>query len=104
MRGAAHFRSDLGEGSSVDAEWRALLHALEVALAAGETDVVLLGDSASVIDQAKGVARRRLAADAEARFTGLVGRFDRLQFRRIKRTQNLAGIALEQGHRRSWQA
>ena len=101
LRGAVHLNDDLGEGSSGDAEWLALLHALEVASAAGETDLLVLGDSASVIDQAKGVARRRLAPAVEARFVDLVDRFDRLQFRRIKRTQNLAGIALEQGHGRS---
>ena len=101
LRGAVHLRADLSEGSSGDAEWLALLHALEVASAMGETDVLLLGDSASVIDQADGTARRRLAPDLEARFTDLAGRYARLRFRRIKRTQNLAGIALEQVHRRS---
>ena len=56
VRGTVHRRGDLGAGSSGEAEWLALLHALEVALAAGVRDAVLLGDSASVIDQAKGVA------------------------------------------------
>lgn len=96
LRGAVHLRSDLGAGSSGDAEWRALLHALDVAIAAGERDVVLLGDSASVIDQANGTARFRGPAACRARFAELSARFDRLRFRRIKRTQNLAGIALEQ--------
>ena len=95
-----HRLDDLGDGASGDAEWLALLHALDVAIAAGEKELVLLGDSASVIDQAKGVARRRLAPDLEARFIDRVGRFDRVRFRRIKRSQNLAGIALEQVHRR----
>jgi hypothetical protein len=54
-----------------------------------------------VIDQAQGVARRRLAPEDEARFVALSASFDRLRFRRIKRTQNLAGIALEQVRRRS---
>ena len=81
-----------------------MLHALEVALAMGETDLLLLGDSASVIDQAKGMARRRLTAELEARFAELASRFERVRFRRIKRTQNLAGIALEQVRRRSPQA
>ncbi len=93
--GAVHFRDDLGRGSSGDAEWLALLHALEVALAAGETDVILLGDSASVIDQAKGAARLRVSIALQTRFANLASRFDRLRFRRIKRNQNLAGIALE---------
>ena len=101
LRGAVHLRNDLGAGSSGEAEWHALLHALDVAVAAGESDLILLGDSASVIDQAKGLARRRLAPDLEARFADLSARFERLRFRRIKRNQNLAGIALEQVRRRS---
>jgi ribonuclease HI len=101
VRGRAELRFDLGEGSSGEAEWRALLHALEAALAAGERDVLLLGDSASAIDRATGRARRRLAPADEARFLALSASFDRLRFRRIKRHQNLAGIALDQLRRRS---
>jgi ribonuclease HI len=101
VRGIVHVRGDLGAGSSGDAEWLALLHALEVAAAAGERDIILLGDSASVIDQARGIARRRIGPALEARFADLVRPFDRLRFRRIKRNQNLAGIALEQGLQRS---
>jgi ribonuclease HI len=101
VRGETHLESDLGCGSSGDAEWLALLHALDVAAGAGVVDAVLLGDSASVIDQAKGIARRRIAPDMEVRFEALSRRFERLRFRRIKRSQNLAGIALEQVHRRS---
>ena len=101
VRGKVYLRFDRGEGSSGDAEWSALLHALEVALAAGERDVLLLGDSANAIDQATGVARRRLAAHDESRFVALSASFERLRFRRIKRNQNLAGIALEQVRRRS---
>ncbi len=101
LRGAIHFRDDLGEGSSGDAEWLALLHALEVALAAGETDLILLGDSASVIDQAKGSARPCVSLPLQTRFADLTGRFERVRFRRINRNQNLAGIALEQVRQRS---
>ena len=101
LRGAVHLRDDVGAGSSGLAEWLALLHGLETALASGERDVVMLGDSASVIDQARGIAGKRLPADLEARFVQLAGRFERLRFRRIKRNQNLAGIALEQVRRRS---
>jgi len=104
LRGKIHLRDDLGEGSSGDAEWIALLHALEVASAAGETDLFLLGDSASVIDQARGSAKLRVALPLRTRFAELVSRFERLRFRRIKRTQTLAGIALEQVRRRSPQA
>ena len=100
MRGKVHLRFDLGDGSSGDAEWCALLHALDIAAAARERDIVLLGDSASVIDQAKGIARRRLARDDEARVIALSASIDRLRFRRIRRHQNLAGIALDQLRRR----
>ena len=101
VRGVVHLRTDLGEGSSGDAEWLALLHALELGLAAGERDLLLLGDSASVIDQATGKARFRGPPVVQSRFAELASRFDRLRFRRIKRTQNLAGVVLEQVRRRS---
>jgi ribonuclease HI len=104
LRGAAHVDGDLGEGSSGTAEWLALLHALDVTQAAGERDVTLLGDSASVIDQAKGIARRRLDPEDEARFLSLLACFERVRFRRIKRNQNLAGIVLEQSYCRSKRA
>jgi ribonuclease HI len=101
IRGIVDRRDDVGVGSSGDAEWLALLHALDVALAAGATDVILLGDSAATIDQANGRARKRCAPEVQVRFDELCTRFDRLRFRRIKRTQNLAGIALDQICRRS---
>jgi ribonuclease HI len=101
MRGVAHLDLDAGDGSSGEAEWLGLLHALELASAAGERDVVVLGDSASVVDQAADVARPRVSAEQHARFIALRDSFDRLRFRRIKRSQNLAGIALEQVRRRS---
>ena len=91
----------MGFGSSGDAEWLALLHALDVALAAGATDVILLGDSAGTIDQASGRARKRCAPEVQMRFDELCARFERLRFRRINRTQNLAGIALDHVRRRS---
>ncbi len=101
LRGTVHLRANIGEGSSGAAEWAALLHALDVARAAGETDVIVLGDSASVIDQARGAARMRAPHEDQVRFAALVSGFDRVRFKRIKRTQNLAGIALEQVRRRS---
>ena len=101
LRGTVHRRDDIGTGSSGDAEWLALLHALDVARAAGETDLLLIGDSASVIDQARGEAKLRVSADDRTRFASLIASFDRVRFRRIKRNQNLAGIALEQARQRS---
>lgn len=100
LRGTVRIVEDAGEGSSGDAEWLALVEAMDAALAAGERDIVLLGDSASVIAQAEGDARFRGPPDAQSRFADLSPRFDRLRFRRIKRNQNLAGIALDRVRQR----
>lgn len=91
---------DLGIGTSADAEWLALLHAVGVARSLGRTDYLLLGDSANVVAQANGLtpcrgstvrhlqAFRELTADAAPP-----------RIRRIRRTQNLAGIALAASRR-----
>ncbi|MDF0489432.1 reverse transcriptase-like protein [Sphingomonas sp. H39-1-10] len=93
-RGQALIERDIGDGSSMDAEWLALLRAVGVARSLGLDEAVLLGDSAPVVAQANaalaGDARRSAHADAlRAAATGLT-----LRVRHIKRTQNLAGIAL----------
>lgn len=96
VRGVAHHFPDLGRGTSADAEWLALIAALRIAQSEGVTDFILLGDSATVIDQANGVAKCRspglqahLAAFEE------IGSLRPAHIRRIGRAQNLAGIALE---------
>jgi ribonuclease HI len=96
-RGLTYLQSDLGEGDNNDAEWRALLHALCVARSLGAEDVVLLGDSALVVNQANVAwpCRAPRFADALAEFRALADQFDRVRVRRIGRSQNLAGIALE---------
>ncbi|MDQ3139206.1 MAG: reverse transcriptase-like protein [Pseudomonadota bacterium] len=96
-RGRLYHQPELGHGSSHQAEWLALLHAVGVAREVGAADVLLLGDSRIVIDQANGaVPCRGLALrDCLARFEGERGHFARLRVRHIKRTQNLAGIALD---------
>src|SRR5688500_8145051 len=45
---------DLGHGTSSDAEWLALIHALTIAQSLGTSDFVLLGDSADVVAKANG--------------------------------------------------
>ncbi len=95
-RGKVYLQQGLGPGSGEEAEWLALLHALRVAKALGAGSVELVGDSAAVIAQANGAARCRkpelqahlLAFREEAR------QLASLRVRHIKRTQNLAGIAL----------
>jgi len=97
LRGLAVIRRDLGHGDNGQAEWLALLHALEIAAAHGLRDIILVGDSLSVIRQANGVQR---AASTEARrclerFRSAAQSFDRVRLRHVGRAQNLAGIALE---------
>jgi ribonuclease HI len=100
-RGITYHLPDCGHGDSNEAEWRALINAVEVAMAIGARDVVLLGDSACVIGQANGTAKCRsseLWAHRE-KFQALAKHFDRIRIRRISRSQNLAGIALDQTRR-----
>ena len=91
--GETHLFLGLGEGSSEQAEWAALLKALEVAESRGARDILLLGDSATVIGQANGTLRTR-GAPLEA-YRARTARFERVVVRHIGRKQNLAGIALE---------
>ena len=92
-RGVVHHRAGLGQGSSEQAEWLALLHGLRVAQMIGERDIILLGDAASVIAQANGTAKCRGAGCLE-QFRELSAKFERVRVRYIRRNQNLAGIAL----------
>jgi len=92
-RGVVHHVADVGPGSSEQAEWLALLHALRVAELIGEREVVLVGDAAGVIAQANGTARCRYP-EYRDRFRGQSAAFERVRVRYIKRNQNLAGIAL----------
>lgn len=91
---------ELGEGDNNEAEWLAALHALEIAASMALLDVILLGDSAVVVNQARGIAPCRSARLREklAAFHVLKAGFDRVRLRRINRSQNLAGIALERLH------
>lgn len=98
--GREHVRRDLGQGTSMDAEWLALIEALTLARSQGLTDFVLLGDTAAVIAQASGKARCPAAyrhhLDA---YRALAGETPpRLRY--VKRSRNLAGIALARLHPR----
>jgi ribonuclease HI len=97
--GRTHIVRDLGHGTSTDAEWLALIEALRIAQSLGTDDFVLLGDSANVVAQANGAAKPRGASIAHLdRFRALAAIGTRPRIRHIKRTQNLAGIALARGH------
>lgn len=97
--GRTQILRDLGHGTSTDAEWLALIHALTVAQSLGTDDFILLGDSANVVAQANGAAKPRGVGIAHLdRFRAMTAAGPRPRVRYIKRTQNLAGIALAQGH------
>ena len=96
LRGRAHLRTDLGEGDSNEAEWRALLHAVELAVDAGLRDVLFIGDSALVIEQARGNRRcrsPRLQSHLDS-FRAVVAAIPRHGLKQAPRSRNLAGIAL----------
>lgn len=101
-RGVTYYRDDIGQGTNNDAEWSALIFGVQIAQQLGETDIVLVGDSALVINQANGLWKCRGPAlrkyfDDYAALTAGMGR---LRIRKIARAQNLAGIALARKHPR----
>ncbi|KPF86031.1 hypothetical protein IP81_19355 [Novosphingobium sp. AAP83] len=102
VRGQVFIRDDIGHGGNSDAEWEALLHALEVAQSLGLEHFELLGDSLPVIARANGGVHGRSDGDLAhyARFLTLCETLRPARIRWIKRNQNLAGIALAARHGR----
>lgn len=92
--GQARIVRDLGLGTSMTAEWLALIAATRAAHEAGLTDALLLGDAAAVVAQATGKVRVPPAHVAHFAEWSALPRPPRFRLRHIKRTQNLAGIAL----------
>lgn len=100
-RGKTRIVRDLGYGTSMQAEWLALIAALRLAHAQDLGNFVLLGDAVAVIDQASGRTRARAAhADHLATFRALAADGPPPGIRHVKRSQNLAGIALARVHDR----
>lgn len=99
LRGEVHLTRDLGTGTSIDAEWLALIAAMRLARERGLADVVLLGDCVPVIEQANGRARCRGTAAAHLdTFRSMAAAGPPPRVRYIRRAQNLAGIALARLH------
>jgi ribonuclease HI len=97
LRGTVHHLPAIGTGTNNDAEWLALIHALRVAQEREPGAFDLLGDSALVVNQANGLWPCRspeLRAHA-ATFAALAAIRPPARIRRIGRSQNLAGIALD---------
>ena len=94
-RGMTHHFPNLGHGTNNDAEWLALIMALRVVHEIGAQDFILVGDSATVINQATGAWKCRTATLQVhlAHFRAMGGVRPR-QIRKVSRSQNLAGIAL----------
>ena len=99
-RGVSYFLDDIGDGTNGDAEWLALIHGVRIAQQLGVRDIILLGDSVTVINQAKGTQKCRGAALQRhlEEFRSLTADMAGLRVRKIGRHQNLAGIALARRH------
>ena len=99
-RGVSYFLDDIGDGTNGDAEWLALIHGVRIAQQLALRDIVLLGDSVTVINQAKGIGKCRGAALQRhfEEFRALTADMAGLRVRTISRHQNLAGIALARRH------
>lgn len=90
---------DLGHGTSMDAEWLALIEAVKIAHTL-DREAILLGDAIGVIGQANGVAKRRAASARHLEAFDALTSGKPVRIRYVKRTQNLAGIALARLHDR----
>lgn len=101
IAGQAFVARHLGAGTSMEAEWLALIDAARRVVAHGLGPVVLLGDAAAVVAQANGRVRAPPPhREHLATFLALKGAAGQLRVRHIRRSQNLAGIALAAGHGR----
>lgn len=102
LAGEVHLRHDLGAGSAMDAEWLALIAAMQLAVARDIAQPLLLGDAAAVIAQANGTVRCPAAYAHHWRaLHALPLPPGRLRIRYIRRSHNLAGIALARSVRPS---
>lgn len=100
-RGEEYILRDFGFGTSMDAEWLALNHALGIVPSLGPGDFVLVGDAAAVIGQARGIVACPPACRRHfEEFGRLSAAAGMPRIRYIKRSQNLAGIALARLHPR----
>lgn len=94
--GEASIARDLGPGTSMTAEWLALIAAARLARALAVEAPVLLGDAAAVIAQAKGTVRCPPAHRGHLEtFLAIAAAGPAFRLRHVRRTQNLAGIALD---------
>lgn len=91
---------NLGQGTSMDAEWLALIHALTIAQSLDTANFVLIGDAADIVAKANGKMKCRGADVHHLERLYTLASSSPLRIRYIKRSQNLAGIALARLHDR----
>lgn len=91
---------DLGAGTSMEAEWLALIAAARLAIALELADVILLGDAAAVIAQANGAVRCPPCHVTQLATLRALTLPPRTRIRYLRRAQNLAGIVLARLHDR----
>lgn len=95
IQGRSYVRRGLGPGSGLEAEWRALIHAVQLAQELGIPNAIFLGDALGVIHQAQGTARMPAAARPYyIKLSAIAPSPADLPLRHVKRAQNLAGITL----------
>jgi ribonuclease HI len=96
MRGQSHIKLNMGVGDNNEAEWAALLYAVELAIAAKVPDAVFVGDSKLVIEQARGrwKCRSNHLKPYLTAFQATAEPIGGVKLRHVHRSQNLAGIAL----------
>lgn len=101
VRGAVHLFDDLGFGTNSDAEWMALICALELSQSMGLTNVELIGDAIEIVQQANiAIKNSQTVQGHAAKVRALAATLPLTRIRWIKREQNLAGIALAARHPR----
>jgi len=83
LRGVTETRRGLSHGTSDEAEWLALVAAIEIAGRESERDIILVGDALSVIRQASGTERCHSNTTGVwlTRFQEAVRQFDRVRLR-----------------------
>lgn len=94
VAGRRYIKRDVGQGTSTDAEWLALIEALTIAQSLGTPAFVLIGDAAGIVGQANGVTKCRGASIGYRDTFRLLSVGAPPCVRYIKRSHNLAGIAL----------
>ncbi|NIJ28675.1 ribonuclease HI [Sphingomonas insulae] len=100
--GRSHVRDDVGQGDNCTAEWLALCFAAEIARAAAAQDVLFVGDSRTIVEQALGrwACRSPQLQPHLAAYRAIVAAIPRVHVRHVRRSKNLAGYALAQRHPR----